>query len=203
MLRVVKRIMRQYGIRREGELLPGYILKFTNKQYAKQAKAFEIRNEIAHAVRTTREKWVLFVETVSPFNTPFLRRYVRYFWQEFYQSTQEDEGPSANLWETVRRKLTWRNQLELAEKNSKYSVEVEKKASAWYRVTYEQLVSRLIRRDRMIRTNGDLFSFAWIAYPVIFRIADERTQWQTTTRDNDKSKKNRKKRRGRRRRRRH
>ena len=53
--------MRQYGIRREGELLSGYILKFTNKQYAKQAKAFEIRNEIAHAVRAVREESVIFV----------------------------------------------------------------------------------------------------------------------------------------------
>jgi hypothetical protein len=55
--------MRQYGIRREGELLSGYILRFMNKQYAKQAKAFEIRNEIAHAVRAVREKSVIFVYT--------------------------------------------------------------------------------------------------------------------------------------------
>jgi hypothetical protein len=136
-------------------------------------------------------------------DTSFYHRYIRYFWQEFYQSTQEDEESSLQLWQTVSRKLTWRNQLEVADKNSKYSVEVEKKASAWYHVTYEQLVSRLIRKNQMIRTNDDLFSFAWIAYPVLFRIVDEKTSWGTNISDKDKAKKNKKKRRRRRNRKRY
>ena len=52
----LKRVMRQYGIPNEAELVSGYISKFTTKQYAKQAKTFELRNEIAHAVKTIRDK---------------------------------------------------------------------------------------------------------------------------------------------------
>ena len=52
----LKRVMRQYGIRTEAELVSGYILKFTTKQYAKQAKTFDLRNQISHAVKVIQEK---------------------------------------------------------------------------------------------------------------------------------------------------
>lgn len=52
----LKRVMRQYGIKSEAELVTGYILKFTTKQYAKQAKTFDLRNEISHAVKAIQEK---------------------------------------------------------------------------------------------------------------------------------------------------
>ncbi|CAF4723521.1 unnamed protein product [Rotaria sp. Silwood1] len=52
----LKRIMRQYGIRREAELVSGYILKFTTKQYLKQANTFELRNEIMHGVKIIQDK---------------------------------------------------------------------------------------------------------------------------------------------------
>ena len=52
----LKRVMRQYGIQSEVELVTGYILKFTTKQYAKQAKMFELRSEISHAVKVIQDK---------------------------------------------------------------------------------------------------------------------------------------------------
>jgi RNA-dependent RNA polymerase len=52
----LKRVMRQYGIQSEAELVSGYILKFTTKQYTKQAKTFELRNEISHAVKMIQDK---------------------------------------------------------------------------------------------------------------------------------------------------
>jgi RNA-dependent RNA polymerase len=54
--RELKRVMRQYGIEHEVEIVSGYILKFTSKQYAKETKLFELRNEIAHAYRVIQDK---------------------------------------------------------------------------------------------------------------------------------------------------
>ena len=54
--RELKRVMRQYGIKNEAELVSGYILKFTSKQYAKETKLFELRNEITHAYRVIQDK---------------------------------------------------------------------------------------------------------------------------------------------------
>ncbi|CAF3432324.1 unnamed protein product [Rotaria sp. Silwood1] len=54
--RDIKRIMRQYGIKHEVEVLSGYILKFTSKQYAKETKIFDLRNEITHTYRVIQEK---------------------------------------------------------------------------------------------------------------------------------------------------
>jgi RNA-dependent RNA polymerase len=56
--RDVKRVMRQYGIKHEAEIVSGYILKFTSKQYAKETKIFELRNEITHAYRVIQDKLV-------------------------------------------------------------------------------------------------------------------------------------------------
>jgi RNA-dependent RNA polymerase len=52
----LKRVMRQYGIQSEAQLVSGYILKFTSKQYAKQAQTFDLRNEICHAVKIIQDK---------------------------------------------------------------------------------------------------------------------------------------------------
>ena len=54
--RELTRVMRQYGIQNEAELVTGYILKFTAKQYTKQSKTFDLRNEISHAVKMIQEK---------------------------------------------------------------------------------------------------------------------------------------------------
>lgn len=52
----LKRIMRQYGIKHEVEVVSGYLLRFTSKQYSKQTNIFDLRNEISHAYRITQEK---------------------------------------------------------------------------------------------------------------------------------------------------
>ncbi len=54
--RELKRVMRQYGIKHEVELVSGYILKFISKQYANETKLFDLRNEINHAYRVIRDK---------------------------------------------------------------------------------------------------------------------------------------------------
>jgi len=56
--RDVKRVMRQYGIKHEVEIVSGYILKFTSKQYAKETKLFELTKEITHAYRVIQDKLV-------------------------------------------------------------------------------------------------------------------------------------------------
>lgn len=56
--RELKRVMRQYGIEHEVELVSGYILKFTSKQYAKKTKLFELRTEISHACRAIQDRSV-------------------------------------------------------------------------------------------------------------------------------------------------
>lgn len=52
----LQRVMRQYGIKNEAELVSGYILQFTSKQYVKQTKVFDLRNEINHAVKIIHDK---------------------------------------------------------------------------------------------------------------------------------------------------
>lgn len=52
----VKRIMRQYGIRHEVELVSGYILELTAKQYLRETKLFDLRNDIRHAYRVLQDK---------------------------------------------------------------------------------------------------------------------------------------------------
>jgi RNA-dependent RNA polymerase len=54
--RELKRVMRQYGIKHEVELVSGYILKFISKQYSSETKLFDLRNEINHAYRVIRDK---------------------------------------------------------------------------------------------------------------------------------------------------
>lgn len=54
--RDIRRIMRQYGIRNEVEFVSGYILKFTCKQYMRETKLFDLRNEITHAYRAIQDK---------------------------------------------------------------------------------------------------------------------------------------------------
>ncbi|CAF2744395.1 unnamed protein product [Rotaria sp. Silwood2] len=54
--RDILRIMRQYGIQYEAEIVSGCLLKFTSKQYAKETKTFDLRNEITHAYKILRDK---------------------------------------------------------------------------------------------------------------------------------------------------
>ncbi|UJR27682.1 hypothetical protein I4U23_008960 [Adineta vaga] len=54
--RELRRLMKQYGIEYEVEIVSGYILKFTSKQYAKETKLFDLKNEITHAYRILQNK---------------------------------------------------------------------------------------------------------------------------------------------------
>lgn len=54
--RELMRVMRQYGIDHEEEIISGHIIKFNSKQYNNQTKLFELRKEIAHAYRGIRDK---------------------------------------------------------------------------------------------------------------------------------------------------
>jgi len=53
----LKQLIRQYGIHNEVQLVSGYIVKFTSRQYAKkQTKIYDLQKEIAHAVRVIQDK---------------------------------------------------------------------------------------------------------------------------------------------------
>ncbi|CAF3858814.1 unnamed protein product, partial [Rotaria magnacalcarata] len=149
--RELRRIMRHYGLHRESEIISGYIIKFMSKQYAKQGKIFELRNEITNAIRSLRNK------------------YIQIFWQEFYQLSKEDENIEPDFWKKVSRQLSWHNQLVLADYYEKHSIYVEQKASAWFYVTYKE---ELNNHGNMTDQQGRLYSFAWLIYPVLFHIYD-------------------------------
>jgi hypothetical protein len=104
--------------------------------------------------------------------------------------------------------LTWKNQLDWITFYTKTEVtndsEIAKKASAWFRVTYKWLNNQTKkqskkrkkrnrkRKNRMAnnqRQNQDrqdpykpqpLLSFAWIVYPVLMHIYDEKQKLNDT-----------------------
>ena len=57
--RELRRLMRQYGITHEQEVISGYILKFNSRQYAKDGNIFQLKQDITHAYRAIRTKFVL------------------------------------------------------------------------------------------------------------------------------------------------
>ncbi|CAF1105581.1 unnamed protein product, partial [Didymodactylos carnosus] len=140
--RELRRIMRQYGIKRESELISGYILRLMNKKYNKESKMFELRQEISHAVRFVRDK------------------YIKLFWNDFYNREQIEQEVCENKTENSQdllKRITWKNQLDLAKINNIVSDntkdemddEIYKKASAWFSATYdEQMNSRENRQKK-------------------------------------------------------
>ena len=175
---LVRRLMRHYGVRHETEILSGYMTKFMSRQHSKEGKLFELRNEIAHAIRVMRHKYdrsVLF--RVGDFLLHL--RYIQHFWQEFYlpsrsaESALEEQEPSARLWQTVSSQLTWHNQLECADFHQKHPTQVDQKGSAWFYVTYQE---RRKKKPAAENKREEFFSFAWLIYPVLFHIYDERGQ---------------------------
>lgn len=54
----LQRMMRQYGIRSEAELVSGQILNFYAKQYKNETKLFDLRNEINQNYQKLRNKFV-------------------------------------------------------------------------------------------------------------------------------------------------
>lgn len=100
-------------------------------------------------------------------------------------------------WSEVSKNLTWKKQIYWFEfhTNSEFTTETEiaKKASSWFRVTYQWLYNQLkqnenkkIKRDRTTTDNERIqqqnqlrsqcfLSFAWIVYPILMKIYDEKT----------------------------
>ncbi|CAF1676730.1 unnamed protein product [Rotaria magnacalcarata] len=171
--RDLKRLMRQYGIRNEAEVVSGYILQFTSRQYANETKnLYDLKNDIVHAYRVIQEK------------------YLHLFWEEFYQVTDESQDEQVK-WSEVSKQLTWKGQIDVLTFNDKESVleEAKKKASAWFRVTYQTWIIQInkYRKSQKNKPNTltnnqqteepkdfkELFSFAWIVYPVLLEIYDE------------------------------
>ncbi|CAM2712695.1 unnamed protein product [Rotaria socialis] len=171
--RDLKRLMRQYGIRNEAEVVSGYILQFTSRQYANETKnLYDLRNDIVHAYRVIQEK------------------YLHLFWEEFYQVANESQDEQVK-WSEVSKKLTWKGQIDLLKFNDKESEleEAKKKASAWFRATYQTWIIKInkYRKSQKNKPNTlannqqteepkgfkELFSFAWIVYPVLLEIYDE------------------------------
>ncbi|CAF1202197.1 unnamed protein product [Rotaria sordida] len=157
--RDILRIMRQYGIQNEAEIVSGCLLKFTSKQYAKETKIFDLRNEITHAYKVIRDK------------------YLTLFWKEFYQVTDESDEEKVS-WSEISKKLSWKNQVDIYEYYNQMTLSdaVKQKASAWFHTTYEPWIKRIEtyrkiknkkqnksmdnqRTKQFTRFNG-LFSFA-------------------------------------------
>ncbi len=100
-------------------------------------------------------------------------------------------------WVDISKKLTWKRQLDWFTFYHKIEItndsEIAKKASAWFRVTYQWLYNQLkqnenkkIKRDRTTTDNERIqqqnqlrsqrfLSFAWIVYPILMKIYDENT----------------------------
>ena len=126
-------------------------------------------------------------------------RYLRLFWQQFYQPTDESEEETTK-WSEISKKLTWKNQLDIFEyyKRGNLYDEVKKKASAWFQITYEPWIT-YVKKNRKNKPENQqerfkgLFSFAWLVYPVLLEIFDEK---RNDPMNNTKSKKKKKKNKG-------
>ena len=75
--------------------------------------------------------------------------------------------------------MNWANQIGYYDFITKQGIndEIKKKASAWFRVTYDPWIayvkkSRKKRQEDVHHRYEGLFSFAWIVYPVLFSIYD-------------------------------
>lgn len=110
-------------------------------------------------------------------------------------------------WSKISKELTWKRQLELLKHHDREShlEEVKKKASAWFRVTYEPWMTYLKKKQKKssqtrqpIRPEGEprqeqykgFFSFAWLAYPVLLKILAEKEDILNKLNQNLKKKKN-------------
>ena len=119
-------------------------------------------------------------------------RYLHIFWREFYEQecsgatvrdpneAEEDEESDASKWSAVSKKLTWNNQYDLLAFNDRQEAcgeKVKKKASAWFRTTYEPRIRHIHEMDQdnksYRRECPEFFSFAWLVYPVLLYIYQE------------------------------
>ena len=135
------------------------------------------------------------------------------FYEEVYHHVEDKEdSTSVDPWSDVVKKLSWKNQADWFPFYSKMEItndtEVAKKASAWFRVTYQwahnqmkqkpdQKKNKRNRKRKSRRAKNQqqqpsqnqqrsqpLLSFAWIVYPILMKIYDEKQK----TADEQKSK---------------
>jgi hypothetical protein len=99
--------------------------------------------------------------------------------------------------------LTWKNQLDLFEFHNQPASfgEVKKKASAWFRITYERWMIYIRKSQKNKNKNRNnqqeeqheqfkgLFSFAWVVYPVLLDIFNENEPMNNTESTRRKQKK--------------
>lgn len=147
-------------------------------------------------------------------------RYLHIFWEQFYQpiSDESTDKPQEETtkWSEISKKLTWKNQLDVFEFHDQTALydEVKKKASAWFHVTYDPWMKHMKKNSRNTIANRnmhannqqteqhqqskELFSFAWLVYPVLLKIFDEKendskNDTELTEKKKKKKKKNKKK----------
>lgn len=121
-------------------------------------------------------------------------RYLHIFWREFYESEyseatdgvpnegeDEEEQSETSRWSAVSKKLTWKNQYDsfgYTGRQGACGEKVKQKASAWFRITYEPWTRYVRQMDRdnnaHIRKYPEFFSFAWLVYPVLLDIYQEK-----------------------------
>jgi hypothetical protein len=118
-----------------------------------------------------------------------LNRYLHIFYEEIYhRAMHEQELIEETSWSEASKKLTWNNQLDWLSFYNKNeitnSTEIAKKASSWFHVTYKWLNNQTKdkrNRKRKHRTVNNhqqisqrLLSFAWIVYPILMKIYDDK-----------------------------
>jgi hypothetical protein len=124
----------------------------------------------------------------------YFDRYLRSFYEEIYhREMDKQELMEEKSWSEASKKLTWHNQFHWFSFHSKNEItinsEIAKKASAWFCVTYKWLVNQTKMKRNTKRMNRDnnnhttiqqkyhgLLSFAWIVYPILMKIFDEKTK---------------------------
>lgn len=118
------------------------------------------------------------------------------FWREFYlassisSTTDEEKAEKDRIWHETARKLTWHNQLDLADFYEKHTIAIEQKASAWFHVTYHE--SKRKKKNRDMRSKREKFySFAWLVYPVLFHLYDHPRKETSSDAVHDKRKRKR------------
>ncbi len=118
-------------------------------------------------------------------------RYLRIFYDEIYHHAMDKhELIEETSWSEASKKLTWHNQLHWFSFYNTNEIntgsEIIKKASAWFRITYKWLDNQTKKKRNRKRKNRkqnnhqqksqQLLSFAWIVYPVLMKIFDEKTK---------------------------
>jgi hypothetical protein len=129
---------------------------------------------------------------------------LRVFWEQFYQIVDDESKEETSKWSLASKNLKWDNQFTLFEFHNKIESdmkEVKKKASAWFRVTYNPWIA-YIRQNNKTKNQRqseaqqwqfrELFSFAWLVYPVLLNIFEEKQKDAMSNKESKKRKKKKK-----------